>query len=87
MTPTRGRFSIAIASLVGRSYAQLQSALRLTLDPVEDLRPYLRMGVWSDENAEMLQANPTLVCIFADLKFFRAKRLADRADRIPSPPC
>ena len=61
------------------SCAQLQSPLILKHDPVDDLWPYLRMRVSSDEYAEVLQANPGLAGILDDAKLFRSERLAYRA--------
>ena len=61
------------------SCAQLQSPLILKHDPVDDLWPYLRMCVPSDEDAKMLQANPGLAWILDDTKLFRSERIAYRA--------
>ena len=45
---------------------------------VDDLWPYLRMRMSSDQYAEVLQANPGLAGILDDTKLFRSERLAYR---------
>ena len=66
--------------LLRASCAQLQSALILNPDPIDDLRPYLRMSLSPDKYSEVLQANSPLAWVFDDVKFFGPECLAYRAN-------